>query len=107
MLNYKNSRCFGNKKRATIIFDEDVSDQTISVNKSVSSVTFDTTLRIDNHLKNFMKAMVILGYSSTQQNGLAQLQKNFFESLTESEQNTLTTQIQTLETGDANKVKSK
>ncbi|MEQ6219488.1 hypothetical protein ABMB44_12025 [Levilactobacillus brevis] len=24
-----------------------------------------------------MKAMVILGYSSTQQNGLAQLQKNF------------------------------
>ncbi|KID43114.1 hypothetical protein FBR4_2802 [Lactiplantibacillus plantarum] len=54
-----------------------------------------------------MKAMVILGYSSTQQNGLAQLQKTFFESLTESEQNTLTTQIQTLETGDANKVKSK
>lgn len=67
-----------NKKRATIIFDEDVSDQTINVNKSVSSVTFDTTLRIDNHLKNFMKAMVILGYSSTQQNGLAQLQKTFF-----------------------------
>ena len=97
-----------NKKRATIIFDEDVSDQTSSVRKPVAdSVTFDTTLRIDNHLKNFMKAMVILGYSSTQQNGLAQLQKTFFESLTESEQNTLTTQIQTLETGDANKVKSR
>ncbi|BAN08139.1 conserved hypothetical protein (plasmid) [Levilactobacillus brevis KB290] len=75
--------------------------------KQIDGVTFDTTLRIDNHLKNFMKAMVILGYSSTQQNGLAQLQKTFFESLTESEQNTLTTQIQTLETGDANKVKSK
>ncbi|WP_249119883.1 DUF5388 domain-containing protein, partial [Lactiplantibacillus plantarum] len=74
--------------------------------KQIDGVTFDTTLRIDNHLKNFMKAMVILGYSSTQQNGLAQLQKTFFESLTESEQNTLTTQIQTLETGDANKVKS-
>ncbi len=97
-----------NKKRATIIFDEDVSDQTSSVRKPVAdSVTFDTTLRIDNHPKNFMKSMVILGYNSTQQNGLAQLQKNFFESLTESEQNTLTTQIQTLETGDANKVKSK
>lgn len=67
-----------NKKRATIIFDEDVSDQTSSVRKPVAdSVTFDTTLRIDNHLKNFMKAMVILGYSSTQQNGLAQLQKTF------------------------------
>ena len=75
--------------------------------KQIDGVTFDTTLRIDNHLKNFMKAMVILGYSSTQQNGLAQLQKTFFESLTESEQNTLTNQIQTLETGDANKVKSK
>ena len=41
-----------NKKRATIIFDEDVSDQTSSVRKPVAdSVTFDTTLRIDNHLK--------------------------------------------------------
>jgi hypothetical protein len=46
-----------NKKRATIIFDEDVSDQTISVDKSVSSVTFDTTLRIDNHLKNLLKKL--------------------------------------------------
>ncbi|MDA0411402.1 DUF5388 domain-containing protein [Levilactobacillus brevis] len=43
-----------NKKRATIIFDEDVSDQTSSVRKPVAdSVTFDSTLRIDNHLKNF------------------------------------------------------
>ncbi|GAY74416.1 hypothetical protein [Lentilactobacillus kosonis] len=43
-----------NKKRATIIFDEDVSDQTSSVRKPVAdSVTFDSTLRIDNHLANY------------------------------------------------------
>ena len=66
-----------NKKRATIIFDEDVSDQTSSVRKPVAdSVTFDTTLRIDNHLKNFMKAMVILGYNSTKR--ISPITKNFF-----------------------------
>lgn len=75
--------------------------------KQIDSVTFDTTLRIDNHLKNFMKAMVILGYSSTQQSGLAKLQKTFLEGLTEAEQDTMINQIQTLERGDANKIKNK
>ena len=31
--------------------------------KNKDQVTFDTTLRMTNHLKNFMKAMVILGYA--------------------------------------------
>lgn len=35
--------------------------------KSKDQLTFDTTLRMNNHLKNFMKALVILGYETTQQ----------------------------------------
>ncbi|WP_260340281.1 DUF5388 domain-containing protein, partial [Levilactobacillus parabrevis] len=54
MLNYKNSRCF----------DEDVSDQTSSVRKHVAdSVTFDTNLKINNHIRNKLQAMAVLGYS--------------------------------------------
>lgn len=63
-----------NKKRATIIFDEDVSGKNYDENKVapkiVDSITFDTILRIDNHLKNFMKARVILGDVTTQKKAL-------------------------------------
>lgn len=73
--------------------------------KKVDSVTFDTTLRIDNHLKNFMKAMVILGDTATQQKALKKLQTSYFESITEEEQKTLEMQIKTLEKSDALKYK--
>ena len=77
-----------------------------SISKKVDSVTFDTTLRIDNHLKNFMKAMVILGDTPTQQRALKKLQDAYFEGLTDDEQKTLQMQISTLENGDALKYKN-
>lgn len=70
-------------------------------NKQVSEVTFDTTLRMNNHLKNFMKALVILGYETTQQKALKKIQDSYMEQLDDDEQKTLKFQIATLEKSDA------
>lgn len=70
-------------------------------NKQINKVTFDTTLRMNNHLKNFMKAMVILGDSSTQQKALQKLQESYMEQLNDDERKTLRLQIETLEHSDA------
>ena len=93
------------KKVSLNSIDEDNSQKN-NISKKVDSVTFDTTLRIDNHLKNFMKAMVILGDTPTQQRALKKLQDAYFEGLTDEEQKTLKMQISTLENGDALKYKS-
>lgn len=63
--------------------------------------TFDTTLRMTNHLKNFMKAMVILGYAPTQQKALKKIQDSYMEQLGDDERKTLKFQIETLERSDA------
>lgn len=68
--------------------------------KQVSEVTFDTTLRMNNHLKNFLKAMVILGDSLTQQKALKKLQDSYMEQLDDDERKTLSLQIETLERSD-------
>ena len=67
----------------------------------VSEVTFDTTLRMTNHLKNFMKAMVILGYAPNQQKALKKIQDSYMEQLGDDERKTLKFQIETLERSDA------
>lgn len=69
--------------------------------KQISEVTFDTTLRMTNHLKNFMKAMVILGYATTQQKALKKIQESYMEQLSDDERKTLRFQIETLEKSDA------
>lgn len=69
--------------------------------KNKGQVTFDTTLRMNNHLKNFMKALVILGYETTQQKALKKIQDSYMEQLDDDEQKTLKFQIATLEKSDA------
>lgn len=69
--------------------------------KNDDHVTFDTTLRMNNHLKNFMKALVILGYAPTQQKALKKIQDSYIEQLGDDEQKTLKFQIETLERSDA------
>lgn len=69
--------------------------------KNDDHVTFDTTLRMNNHLKNFMKALVILGYAPTQQKALKKIQDSYIEQLGYDEQKTLKFQIETLERSDA------
>jgi len=69
--------------------------------RNISSVTFDTTVRINNHLKNFLKSMTILGMAQNQQTALKILEDTWIEQLTDSERQTLKQQISTLEKSDA------
>lgn len=66
-----------------------------------TQVTYDSTVRMNNHLKNFLKAMVILGMSSSQQSAMETLEGTYRESLSDSERKTLAAQIETLEIADA------
>lgn len=68
--------------------------------KSVSEVTFDTTVRIDNHVKNFLKAMTVLGMAKNQSEALKITQATWKESLTDTERQTLDMMIKTLEKRD-------
>lgn len=65
------------------------------LSKNKDQVTFDTTLRMNNHLKNFMKALVILGYATTQQKALKKLQNSYMEQLDDDKQKALKFQITT------------
>ena len=69
--------------------------------KNDDHVTFDTTLRMNNHLKNFMKALVILGYALTQQKALKKIQDSYIEHLDDDEQSALNFQIETFERSDS------
>lgn len=69
--------------------------------KKVSKVTYDTTIRMNNHIKNFIKAMTILGMTRNQQEALETLERTYLESLSDAEQKTLTSIIETLEAKDA------
>lgn len=69
--------------------------------KNDDHVIFDTTLRMNNHLKNFMKVLVILGYAPTQQKALKRIQDSYIEQLGYDEQKALKFQIETLERSDA------
>ncbi|MDT7020104.1 DUF5388 domain-containing protein (plasmid) [Levilactobacillus namurensis] len=96
-----------NKKRATIIFDEDVSAQTSSVRKPVAdSVTFDTNLKINNHIRNKLQAMAVLGYSDNQKAAIEVALSVYIESLTSDERKELEFQIDSLEKRDV-RVKNK
>lgn len=66
-----------------------------------TQVTYDSTVRMNNHLKNFVKAMVILGMSSSQQSAMETLEETYRESLSDPERKTLAAQIETLEIADA------
>ena len=68
--------------------------------KEVSQVTFDTTVRMDNHTKNFLKAMTILGMAKNQNIALQITQATWKETLTDVERQTLDMMIQTLEKRD-------
>lgn len=56
---------------------------------------------MNNHLKNFMKALVILGYALTQQKALKKIRDSYIEHLDDDEQSALNFQIETLERSDS------
>ncbi|MCO6528635.1 MAG: hypothetical protein J6565_07600 [Lactobacillus sp.] len=69
--------------------------------KATKSVTFDTSIRISNHLKNKLQAMIALGYTSTIKGAIALTFDAYYNNLSDSEKRDLDVQIKTFEKRDA------
>ena len=89
-----------NKKRATIIFDEDVSGQTVSDSKAVSSVTFYANVRINNHIKNKAEALSSIGLFKSQKDAISDALDYFIDSLPADDKRRYKLQLETLEERD-------
>lgn len=63
-------------------------------------VTFNTNLKITNHTRNKLQALMTLGYTSTQKDAVDLLYSSYREMLDPSEQKELDIQIKTLELRD-------
>ena len=72
----------------------------------VASVTFDTNLKINNHIRNKLQAMAVLGYSDNQKAAIEVALSVYIESLTSDERKELEFQIDSLEKRDV-RIKSK
>lgn len=66
----------------------------------VTSVTFDTNLKISNHSRNKLQAMSNLGYADNQRLSLDVSLESFYESLTNEEQKEFELQLKILEKRD-------
>ncbi|MBS0953558.1 DUF5388 domain-containing protein [Lactiplantibacillus plantarum] len=75
-------------------------------NKTVSSVTFDTNLKISNHTRNKLQAMAMIGYAENQRLSVDTAIQSFYEQLSTNEQREFDLQVSTLESRDI-KLKSK
>lgn len=69
--------------------------------KQLESVTFDTSIRITNHLKNKLQALIIMGYTSTIKESIDLVFQNYRDDLDSSEKKNLDFQIKNLEQRDA------
>lgn len=69
--------------------------------QSVDSVTFDTNLKINNHIRNQLKAMAVLGHADNQKVAVEVAISSFLETLTSSEKKEIEFQIRTLEKRDS------
>lgn len=102
-----------NRKRKTEDFNPQVSahasdfDKTEKpLNNTVSSVTFDTNLKISNHSRNKLQAMASIGYSENQRSAVDVALQAWYDTLTVNEQKEFDLQVHTLEQRDV-KIKSK
>lgn len=66
----------------------------------VDSVTYSSSIRIDNHIKNKLQAMAIVGFSDSQKDAIELLITNWRETLTPEQLRTLDSQTATLERKD-------
>lgn len=65
------------------------------------SVTFNTNLKISNHSRNKLQALMNLGYSASQKDAIDFLFENFKNQLSNSEKKELEFQLKVLEKRDA------
>ncbi|WP_278951921.1 DUF5388 domain-containing protein [Lactobacillus apis] len=65
------------------------------------SVTFDTSIRINNHIRNKLVALSTLGYAGSQKDAIELVFENFRDELDQDSKKELDMQIKTLEKRDA------
>ena len=75
-------------------------------NKEISSVTFNTNLKISNHTRNKLQAKSMIGYAENQRLSVETAIHSFYEQLSINEQKEFDLQVSTLESRDV-KMKSK
>lgn len=89
-----------NKKRATIIFDEDVSSQNSSDNKTAlkkaDRVTFYANVRINNHIKNKAEALSSIGLFKSQKDAISDALDYYIDSLPAEDKRRYKLQLETL-----------
>ena len=66
----------------------------------VDSVTYSSSIRVDNHIRNELQAMTILGFASSQREAIESLIQSWRESQPKESLRTLNAQIETLERKD-------
>ncbi|MCT6891239.1 MAG: DUF5388 domain-containing protein [Lactobacillus sp.] len=67
---------------------------------TVTSVTFDTNLKISNHSRNKLQAMASIGYSENQRTAVDVALQAWYDTLTMNEQKEFDLQVHTLERRD-------
>lgn len=65
------------------------------------TVTFDTSIRINNHIRNKLVALATLGYTSSQKDAIDLIFANYRDGLDADSKKELDLQIKTLERRDA------
>ena len=68
--------------------------------KKVASVTFGTTVRIDNHIKNKLEALATIGLSASQRESLETALAYYLDSLPAEQKRKFQVQLATLEERD-------
>ncbi|MCK8607242.1 DUF5388 domain-containing protein [Apilactobacillus ozensis] len=71
--------------------------------KNVTSVTFNTNLKINNHIRNKLQAMALTGLAENQKDAIEIALAAYMESLTKNEREAVDLQANTLEARDVSK----
>ncbi|WP_353485812.1 DUF5388 domain-containing protein [Apilactobacillus xinyiensis] len=72
-------------------------------NKNVTSVTFNTNLKINNHIRNKLQAIALTGLAENQKDAIEIALAAYLESLTKNEREAINLQANTLEARDVSK----
>lgn len=79
----------------------DFDDKLIKRSPKSESVTFDTSIRINNHIRNKLVALANLGYAGSQKDAINLIFESYRDELDQDSKKELDLQIKTLEKRDA------
>lgn len=69
---------------------------------NVTTVTFNTNLKMSNHTRNYLQSIALLGFAENQKSALDIAISAYLDSLTKEERDSIELQYKTLEKRDVN-----